>query len=66
MTTKPDTANMFGVGVVGDDVSILMAVPHRMSRDDARNLGVYLIVMADIFESGHTKTDELMKAVERT
>lgn len=62
-----DTTNEFGVGVIGDDVSLMLAVPFRLSKERALVLAAYLVSLADDGAGlGRGRWEEVLLAVHNT
>ncbi len=63
MNKKVDTSNEFGVGVLGEDLILMLPVVGRISKESALALAAYLVSLAD---DGKGRWEEVLLAVHNT
>jgi hypothetical protein len=63
-----ETFNKYLIGVVGDDITVMQSIPHRISKADALLLAAWLVALADdTGEDGTTSSFmDVLEAVQNT
>lgn len=60
--TTPDTDNIFGIGLRGENIVFLMPMPQTLSKSNALLLAAYIVAIADN-ETTHYSFDDYLSAL---